>query len=413
MVQIWAVPLLALGLGALVGWLLARLAAAARAAAAVARAEERAAAAQHALAEQQRFLEHSRKELADAFQALASQALEGSQRQFLALAEQRLGIARAEAAADLEGRRAAVEALLAPLAETLGRLDRRTSEIERARQEAYGALHEQVRRLGETTGQLQERTTSLATALKGSPGKGLWGEVALRNVAELAGMTAHCDFHEQAGLDGGGRPDMTVHLPGGRHLAIDAKAPVKAYLEAVEAVEAAVRERALDEHVSNLRKHVRDLAGRDYAAALGGSVDLVVLFLPGDPYLAAAFERAPDLQIEALRAKVLIATPTTLIALLRTVAVYWQQHSLAEHAAEIAAAARELYDRTAVLGGHLGEVGRGLSAAVAAYNDAVGSFRRRLLPMADRLKALEVVEHSKRVLEAPEPVAETPRSLDP
>lgn len=426
-----------LAVGAMLGWLLARLAAVGRAAAAEARAEGEAerrrgleadlaslaerlraadrelAVAQRNLADQQRFVELSKKELEGAFRGLADEVLQGSQRQFLGLAEQRLGRARAEAAADLEARKQAVETLLAPLTDTLGRLDRRTGELERARQDAYARLDEQVRQLAATSAELQERTTSLATALKGAPGKGRWGELALRNIAELAGMTAHCDFDEQSTVEGGGRPDMTVHLPGDRHLAIDAKAPLRAYLDASQAVEPQARERAMDEHVANLRKHVRDLAARDYATALGGAVDLVVLFLPGDPYLAAAFERAPDLQVEALREKVLIATPTTLIALLRTVAIYWQQHSLAEHAQDIATTALELYERAALLGEHLGNVGHGLGAAVDAYNAAVGSFRSRLLPMASRLEALEVVEHSKRTLEAPEPVVEAPRSLEP
>ncbi|MEZ5333475.1 MAG: DNA recombination protein RmuC, partial [Thermoanaerobaculia bacterium] len=308
-------------------------------------------------------------------------------------------------------RRRAVETLLAPLRETLGRLDQRTAALEQARVEAYSGLSEQLKRLSLTTGDLQERTSSLATALRGSGAKGRWGEVALRNVAELAGMSEHCDFVEQTAVEGGRRPDMTVRLPGNRWIAVDAKAPLRAYLDAVEATDSGERRKRLDEHVRALRQHVRDLAQRDYASSLPGEIDLVVLFLPGDAFLAAAFEHEPELQVEALRSKVLLATPTTLVALLRTVAIYWQQRSLAEHAEEIAGVARELYDRAAKLGEELDGVGRGLQSALDAYNRAVGSFKHRLLPMSSRLEQLKVTEQSRRELAAPEEIDTAPRSV--
>ncbi|MDX1502425.1 MAG: DNA recombination protein RmuC [Thermoanaerobaculia bacterium] len=367
--------------------------------------------AEKALEEQHRFLERARQDLEDTFQALAATTLKGSSEQFLTLANERLTAARDRAAADLEERRRAIESLVAPLAQTLEKLDRRTGEVEKARQESYSRLDEQLRELARATRDLDTKTGSLATALKGSEVRGRWGEIALRNVAELAGMSPHCDFQEQASVDdGAGRPDMIVRLPGGRKIAVDAKAPLTAYLEHARAESESARQKALARHVQALRAHVRTLSSRAYAESLEGEVDLVVMFLPGDPFLSAAFATEPDLQVEALRAKVLIATPSTLVALLRTVAIYWQQQTLAENAAAIAETARELYDRAAKFGEDLGTVGKGLKTALEAYNRAVGSFDRRLIPMGRRLEEMKVSEQSRRRLEPPEPVAEALRT---
>lgn len=374
-------------------------------------AESKVAEAQRLVAEQQQFVERTRKDFESTFQALAAAALQGSSEQFLKLAEQRFATARTQSVADVEERKKSIETLVAPLRETLGKLETRTAEIEKARESAYSRIDEQVKALAAATSTLATGTNTLATALKSSQVRGKWGEIALRNVAELAGMTEHCDFTEQSVTTDGGRPDMTVRLPGGRLIAVDAKAPLVAYLDAVAATSDADRERHLDAHVAALRGHVRALAARDYPKALGADVDLVVLFLPGDPFLAAAFTRAPDLQIEALRSHVLVVTPTTLVALLRTVAIYHQQESLARNAAEIAEAARELYDRGAKFGEDLGRLGRGLQTAMKAYNDAVASFDTRFMPMARKLEDLRVTEQAKRALTAPEPVDESPRAV--
>ena len=247
------------------------------------------------------------------------------------------------------------------------------------------------------------------TALRGTQQRGRWGEIALRNIAELAGMSEHCDFDEQATVGDGKRPDMVVKLPEGRLIAIDAKVPLAGYLKAVEAADDAAREAGLKEHVQAVRVHIKALAARDYAADLEGDIDLVVLFLPGDAFLAAAFGEDPDLQVEALRSRVLVATPTTLVALLRTVAIYHQQQVLAENAQQIADTARELYDRAAKIGEDLGRAGRGLKTAVDAFNAAVGSYERRFLPMGQKLADLKVTEQSRRELSAPDPVSVTPR----
>lgn len=378
---------------------------------ALAVAGERVDAAQRLLAEQKEFVASSKKELEDAFQAMAATALKGSSEQLLALAEQRLATAQTRAAADLEQRQQAIEKLLQPLGETLGRLETSTGEIEKQRVEAYSRLDEQIRQLAETTVALNEKTTSLSTAMRGSEVRGRWGEIALRNVAELAGMTAHCDFDEQSTLDDGKRPDMTVKLPGRRRIAVDAKAPLTAYLEAMEATDETARNEAMGRHVTALRNHVRQLAARDYAQSLDAEIDLVVMFLPGDPFLSAAFTLDPELQIEALRSKVVIATPSTLVALLRTVAIYWQQQSLADNAEAIASAAKELYERASKFGEELSQVGRGLSTAIDAYNRAVGSFERRLMPLAGRLEELKVAEQTKRELRSPDVIERSVRKV--
>ncbi len=204
---------------------------------------------------------------------------------------------------------------------------------------------------------------------------------------------------------------MTVRLPGQRQIAVDAKAPLTDFLAAAEATDETLRKAALDRHVKALRGHIKTLAGRDYAETLNSDLDLVVMFLPGEQFLSAAFAQDPDLQVDALRSKVLIATPTTLVALLRTVAIYWQQRSLAENAEAIAAIARDLYQRAAKFSDDLERLGKGLGVALKAYNDAVGSFDRRLLPMGRRLEELKVSEQTKRDLVAPQPIDEEPRKL--
>ncbi|MEJ2085303.1 MAG: DNA recombination protein RmuC [Acidobacteriota bacterium] len=374
-------------------------------------AAEREARAREMIEELKTFAESSRKALEDNFKALAAEALAGSNKQFLQLAEQRLAGSEERARAELEERKVAIQTLLKPLGEGLKSLDQKTQEIEKARVDAYSRIDQQVQMLAEATAGLQEKATTLVSALKGSQVRGRWGEMALRRVAELAGMTEHCDFEEQRAVGDGKRPDMTVRLPGNRVIAVDAKAPLSAYLEAAEANDETARDRALERHVKALKSHIRSLAQRSYDEALDSDLDLVVMFLPGDPFLAAAFAKDPDLQVEALRSKVLIATPTTLLALLRTVAIYWQQRSMAENAEAIADTARELYERAAKFGEDLAKIGAGLGTALRAYNTAVGSFDRRLMPMSRKLEEMKVSEQSKRELKAPDSIPDEPRKL--
>ena len=365
--------------------------------------------AQERLEEQKEFITSSRKEFEDTFKALSAAALEGSTKQFLELAEQRWKTSREEASADLEKRRQGIEAMLAPLKETLKNLDAKTAEIEKERRGAYDGLKVHLTHLQDATTTLQDRTTTLASALRGTQVRGRWGELALRNIAELAGMTEHCDFTEQTTTDEGKRPDMVVRLPEGRFIAVDSKVPLSGYLKAVEASDEEGRQAGLKEHVQAVRNHIKTLAARNYAESLEGDVDLVVLFLPGDPFLAAAFGEDPDLQVEAIGSRVLLATPTTLVALLRTVAIYHQHLVLAENAREIGEVAATLYDRAAKFGDDLARAGRGLKTAVDAFNAAVGSFERRILPMGQKLEALKVTEQTKRRLNAPQVLTEGPR----
>jgi DNA recombination protein RmuC len=372
--------------------------------------EERVRKAGELIAEQQRFVGAARGELESSFKALAATALAGNNEQFLALAEQRLATVRAQTEADLEDKKRGIEQLLSPLHETLGKLEQRTADIEQARVAAYSKLEQHVGMLGQQAAQLGERTTVLATALRGSSqARGHWGEMVLRSVAETAGMVEHCDFEVQAVQDDGKRPDMVVKLPGGRLIAIDAKVPLSAYYEVAEAKTDAAQGEALDRHVSAIKKHVLALRARDYAATLASDIDIVVLFLPGDAMLSAAYNRDPDLQVEAMRHKVLIVTPTTLVGLLRAVSVTWRERAVAENAQAVADTARELYDRAAKFGEELAKVGRGLKTAVSAYNDAMGSFESRLVPMGKKLLDMKVNADPKRQLEAQPPIDEVPR----
>ena len=338
----------------------------------------------------------------DAFGSLARRALERNNEQFLTLADQRLRAAQDQGAADLAGRQRAFSERLQPLEQRLADLRDAAVSLAKERKDAEGQLAGQLAALTGATTALNQQTTQLESALRGSrQAGGRWGELALRNLVELAGMTEHCDFEEQRAADAAHRPDLIVRIPGGGPIAVDAKAPLADYLAAADAESDAERKRRLGAHADAVRSHVRDLAKRDYAGALGSPVDLVVLFLPTDGHLAAALGARPELQTESLRLNVLLACPTTLFALLRTIALYWQQRSLARNAEEIFTQAFELYERTAKLASHLTRVGKGLSTTVKAYNEAVGSFESRVLPAGRRLEQMKVAESAKSPLEAP------------
>lgn len=299
-----------------------------------------------------------------------------------------------------ERRAQTVDALVEPIHASLRRVDEQLAALDRDRAHQRGALEQQLRQLVEAQERLRGETGALVAALRQPQARGRWGELQLRRVVELAGMVERCDFTEQAtavGDDGVLRPDLVVHLPGGRHVVVDAKAPLHAFLEAYEARDETTRTQALARHAGLLREHVRRLSAKAYWAQFPTPPDLVLLFLPGEHFYGAALEADPTLLEDGVRDGVLVATPTTLIALLRAIAYGWQQETVAERAREIAELGRELHRRLTTFAGHLDRVGRRLRGAVNAYNDAVGSFDGRVLPSARRLADHGVVASAQRL----------------
>lgn len=368
-------------------------------------AEAGAAGAERNLAEQRALLDDAKRALTDAFQALAVEALRGNNTSFVALAEEKFKALRSDAASDLEARRQAVETLVAPLRSSLEALTQEARQLEQKRASETGALGHQLMAL-------QAETSKLAGALSTPRVRGRWGEMALRRTAELAGMTEHCDFSVQVsvpGEDGRLRPDMVVRFPAGRQVVVDAKVSLEAYLQACEATEEAFREEALHRHAAQVKAHVDRLASKEYGSQVPGALDLVVLFIPGDAFLAAAAEKDPGLIEAAFSRKVVIATPTTLITLLRTVALGWREEQVAKGAEEVAQLGQELSDRIAVFVEHLSRVGEGLGGAVKAYDAAVGSLVERVLPQARRFK--ELGAGGKKDLREPQRIATAPRAL--
>lgn len=322
-----------------------------------------------------------------------------------------VGLICGAAGAWLYLRRGAEPDLLAPVRESLDRFDAHVRELEASRQYAYGELREQVRGLAEGQERLRSEAGRLASALRAPTVRGRWGEVQLRRVVELAGMVEHCDFLEQpTSEDGRHRPDMVVTLPGGRHVVVDAKAPLHRYLDAVEAEDDGARERALREHARHVRAHIARLSAKSYWSRFDDAPEFVVLFLPGEAFFSAALEQDPELIEAGADDRVILATPTTLIALLRSVAYGWRQEQVARNAQEISELGRELHGRLATLAGHLDGVGRNLDRAVRAYNDAVGSLEARVLVSARRFSELGAVGDDD--LEEPARVVSMTRSVD-
>jgi DNA recombination protein RmuC len=319
-------------------------------------------------------------------------------------AERRAGGAESAATAGLVG-------VVAPLRDCLDRVEDRLHDLENARVGAYSALTEQVGMVRAASAALTAETAALANALRAPQTRGRWGELQLRRVVELAGMESRCDFEEQVrldGADGGLRPDLVVRLAGGRNVVVDAKVSLAAYLEAVETPGEAARAERLRAHARHLRSHVDSLAAKEYWTAAGDSPEFVVLFLPGEAFLAPALEHDPQLLERALTRQVLIATPTTLVAMLRTVALGWQHEALTSNAREVFDVGRELYGRLATLGEHFDRLGRSLTRSVGDYNAAVGSLEARVLVTARRLSGLGIVADR---MPGPRPVDVTPRPL--
>jgi DNA recombination protein RmuC len=301
-----------------------------------------------------------------------------------------------------------VQSLVGPMRETLTRVERQLRESDVARATSHAELAEQVKFAQRGAEQLREQTSALVTALRRPEARGRWGELQLRRVVELAGMAAHVDFDEQVIVDGGQRPDMVVRLAGGKNVVVDSKVSLAAYLEAASAADSDGREARLAAHARHLKAHVDQLASKAYWTALPETPEFVILFVPGEAFLAPALEYDPSLLEHALARRVHIATPTTLISMLRTVQYSWQQQALSENARAVFDLGRELYDRLSGLGKHLDRVGKSLTSSVTAYNAAVGTLETRVLVSARKLSALGVVEGD---LPAPAPVSETARPM--
>jgi DNA recombination protein RmuC len=332
------------------------------------------------------FADHAAAQLGETFQALADAALRSNQSAFLDNARATLDTARAQMTGDLAQKQTAIEGVVRPLSESLGRLETHVRELERAREKAFGSLGEQLQSLA-------RETTTLSTALRSPQIRGRWGEITLRRVAELSGMVKNCDFSEQETREGDGvriRPDMIVRLPGGRTLVVDAKVPLTAYLDAVSATDETARRTALHRHGQQVGEHVRQLASKQYWNQFQPAPELVILFLPGDHFFSAALEGHPDLIEESLARKVVIATPVTLISVLKGIAYGWNQEQLAENAEEIRRVASELYDRVQLVHDHYADTGRLLEKTVESYNRSVGSWDSRLLPALRKMRELGV-----------------------
>jgi len=358
-------------------------------------------------------LTDAQERLSASFKALSADALKSSIDQLTELNRAQLSAARAEARGDLDTRRQAVEQLVGPLKEQLGRVDAQLLALDQERRESRGRLEAQLRTLAETGERLRTETGALVTALRKPNARGQWGQMQLRNVVELAGMVRYCDFAEQSPVAGDEttlRPDLIVNLPGGKHVVVDAKAPLQGVLDAYQARDEDERQQHLRDHARLLRRHVKALADKAYWAGLDSAPDIVVMFLPGEHLYGAALEADPALIEDAMARRVLIATPTTLLAMLRAVAYGWQQERVAESAQAISELGRELHGRLVKLSTLLSTLGTRLNSTVRAYNDAVGSYEARVLPAARRFEDHGSVAAGRDLPEL-EPVTVSARSV--
>ena len=366
------------------------------------------------LADQKVLLDQARQELLGSFQALSGEALKQNNEAFLKLAAVSFEALHVKAEGVLQQRQQAIDGLVRPLQESLQRYDEQMRLLEQSRQSAYGGLDQHLKSLAESQQRLQQETGNLVKALRAPAVRGQWGEITLKRVAELAGMIDHCDFIEQQsvmGEDGRLRPDMVVLLPGGRRIIVDAKTVLSAYLDAHEARDDAQRTEALRRHADQVRKRMDDLSLKDYWSQFDRAPEFVVLFLPGEQFLGAALDQDPRLIEEGFARGVVLATPATLVALLRAVAYGWQQQQLNAHAEVAGRLGKELYERMAVLAEHVNDIGQALGKSITAYNRAVGSLETRVLPAARKFRELGI--SSDKEIPLLEPAELVPRKTLP
>lgn len=422
------VAFLALGVGAALGWFIAQSRSAATAerarlmetdlalarsqlaeiSALKSQVETTLAAERAAAAEKITALTDAHARLKTEFSALSADALRSNNQSFLELARETFGKLHQQSADDLGKRQQAIDSMVKPLRESLEKVDAKIGEIEKARAGAYGQLSEQLKSLGTAQISLQAEAAKLTTALRSTTTAGTWGELQLRRVVEMSGMSSYCDFTEQQS-SGGFRPDLIVRLPGSHQIVIDAKAPNDAYREAANATDESVRSLKLAEHATKVRSHIDALGAKNYWEQFQPSPEFVVLFLPGDQFLSGALQGDPSLIDRAIAKKVLLATPATLIALLKAAAYGWRQEDASKNAQVIADLGRVLYDRIASFADNLDKVGRGLETASKAYNTAVGSFEQTVLPGARKFS--ELGAKGAKALTEPAAVESTPRDV--
>jgi DNA recombination protein RmuC len=372
----------------------------------------RLAAAQENVAEQRQLLDRAHEQLSQSFASVSAEALAKNNEAFLSLARERFNTLSAEASGTLEERKAQIEGLLKPMQQLLGQYQSRLGEIEKSRVESYSMLREQLGSLAEIQRTLNTQTGELVTALRRPNARGQWGEITLRRLVELAGMASRCDFCEQASVeneDGRQRPDMLVNLPGERQIVIDCKAVLDAFVDAAGAADEDQRKVHLLRHCQQVRARARDLSAKSYWSQFARSPEFVVMFLPGEAFLYAAVEHDPTLIEDCLKNRVIVATPTTLIALLKAIEFGWRQEEVSQNAEEIRKHGKDLYDRIVTLMGHFNRLGSTLDSAVAAYNATVGSMESRFLVTARKIA--ELGARSDKELPDAEHVDTRPREL--